>query len=211
MTWINEKTARAFGVNINTNFTGVFALILFSLPFVIGIGYTLYFDQLTQDRKKREKYGMFLANLNTFRNGKTVILYPVFTIRKIVFSFTLVFLQEFPNFSIFSINFQILSMIILIGLTKPFKKPRKNTLEILNEFSLLVVNYHLMSLTDWVFDADTRDAVGWSMIAVTTLGIAVNLVVLGRENYMLTKRKYRFWQLKRAVEKRNQEYEELEK
>jgi len=130
---------------------------------------------------------------------KLVILYPVLgQVRKLILAFTMVFLQNWPNFSIFSINFQTLMMIIMIGLTTPFKSKGDFRIENFNEFTILVVNYHLMSLTDWVYDGNTRYTIGWSMIAVTSLGIFVNLSILARQQFLFLRLKHRKWAYQKA-------------
>ena len=91
-------------------------------------------------------------------------------------------------------------MIILVGLSRPYRLRSNNRLEIFNEFILLLVNYHLTSLTDWVSDGDTRYMIGWAMITVTVLGMTVNLSLLAREimgDFLL---KYKKWKHKRVYE-----------
>jgi len=154
---IFEISARAFGVNVNILFAALFTLIVIAIPIAVAMLYTEYFEVLTQDSQAKQKYGKFIEDLNTLRNGKTVILFPVIgLVRKLFLAFTVVHLQNYPNFSIFSINLQTLAMIMLIGHTEPYKLKSQNRLEMFNEFSLLLVNYHQFSLTDWVSDADTR-------------------------------------------------------
>jgi len=196
MKWAHDDDhkVRTFGVNLNIVLTYVFTVLLIGMPIVVAFTSTKYFEELTQDSKKKERYGKFIEELNTKRNGKMVILYPVFNqVRKLSLAFTVVFLQRNPYFSLFSVNFQILFMIILVGLTKPFAKKRDNAVDMFNEFTLLVINYHLMSLTDWVSDGDTREVIGWSMIAVTLFSIAVNLTILAMEQYSLLRHKYLQW------------------
>jgi len=132
-----------------------------------------------------------------------VILLPVIGhLRKFMLAFSVVHLQNYPNFTVFSFNFQILTMIILIGHTEPFKHKSKARLETFNEINLLLVNYHITSLTDWVRDGDTRNIIGWSMIAVTVLGILGNLIVLAREQVADVWLSFKFWKHRVAVKER---------
>jgi len=106
MVWVHEKTARAFGTNINTVITGVFTVVLIGLPIGIAVFYSCYFKKLTESRRINQKYGAFINNLNVAGMDKLVILYPVLgQVRKMILAFTVVYLQDLPNFSIFSINF----------------------------------------------------------------------------------------------------------
>jgi len=72
-----ELSRRAFGVNVNLLFTGLFFTIVFVSPILIAFLYRSFFDHLTQDIEAKEKYGEFIAGLNTLRQGKYVILFPV--------------------------------------------------------------------------------------------------------------------------------------
>jgi len=84
-------------------------------------------------------------------------------------------------------------MIVLVGTTEPYKLKSLNRIEIFNEFNLLLVNYHLTCLTDLVQDGDTRYTIGWSMIAVTLVGIVVNLTILGKEQVAKLRLWYKKW------------------
>jgi len=108
-----------------------------------------------------------------------VILYPVVSlVRKLMLALTVVFMQESTTFSLFAVNFQILAMIIMIGLTEPFAKKRDNAIDLFNEATLLWVNYTMTSFTDWMSDGDMRFNLGWSLIAVTIFNILINMLVL---------------------------------
>jgi hypothetical protein len=64
--------------------------------------------------------------------------------------------------------------------------------------------YHLFVFTPFVEDPAFQYKVGWSMIGVTTLNIAVNMAVMGWATYQKLKLsikklclKYKAWKLKR--------------
>jgi hypothetical protein len=57
-------------------------------------------------------------------------------------------------------------------------------LETFNELCLLVASYHLFIFSDFVPDPDIHYKAGWSLIALTVLNIAGNVLVLMRENYL---------------------------
>ena len=58
------------------------------------------------------------------------------------------------------VNFQSVMMVMVVGETKPFYARSENYLELFNEFSTLIVNYHLMMFTNFVPDIDTRESIG---------------------------------------------------
>ena len=51
-------------------------------------------------------------------------------------------------------------------------------MELYNEFSGLILIYHLLSFTDFVPNVNTRDFVGSSMVYTTGLNLFVNLFVV---------------------------------
>jgi len=104
--WVHEKSWRAFGVNINILFTYTFTFIVVAIPIAVGIVYKKYFDLIAFDTAVNERYGKFIAELSTLKRGKSVLYYPVMGhVRKLILAFTMIFLQNYPNFTLFSINF----------------------------------------------------------------------------------------------------------
>jgi len=212
VSWKSGFSLRAFGSNLNLLLTGLFSLIVVAIPIVVAIVYYYYFVHIAYDKPTKYKYGKFIQDLNPRRRGRSVILLPVIGhLRKLMLAFSVVHLQNYPNFTIFSFNFQILTMIILIGQIEPFKHKSKARLETFNEVNLLLVNYHLTSLTDWVSDGDTRYIIGWSMIAVTVLGILVNMIVLAREQVADVWLSYKYWKHRAAVKQRVSELMEAKR
>jgi len=74
--------------------------------------------------------------------------------RDLIFSVCVVTLiYQTPYFTLMAYNFLALSQMIFVGFYKPFVSKFDNWLEMLNEFSILIINYHYMCLTDFVSDA----------------------------------------------------------
>jgi len=48
-------------------------------------------------------------------------------------------------------------------------------MDMANEFAIIILNYHLISLTDFVLDGTRRSQIGYSMIALVSLVLVVNL------------------------------------
>ena len=57
---------------------------------------------------------------------------------------------------------------------KPFTENVENLLEIMNEFSILVISWHLPIFTHFVYNPDIQYSFGWSIIAVTITNILIN-------------------------------------
>ena len=69
-------------------------------------------------------------------------------------------------------------MVLIVGSVKPFTKKSANNSELYNEFTTLVVNYHLMMFTDFVADVETKEQIGTSLIYVTGGNLLVNLCMI---------------------------------
>lgn len=67
-------------------------------------------------------------------------------------------------------------------------------LQLFNEFSTLVLIYHLMCFTDFVPDVDTREDIGTSLIYTTCLSLGVNFIFIGSQalTLMVTRLKLRY-------------------
>jgi hypothetical protein len=63
-------------------------------------------------------------------------------------------------------------------MVKPFELPMLNYLEILNEISILIATYHLFLFTDYADSPDLQYLAGWSMIAISTFNIVINMIVM---------------------------------
>jgi len=50
--------------------------------------------------------------------------------------------------------------------------------DLFNEYSVLLITWHMMCYTDFVLDPDTQWLVGWSMIVCICLNALVNIVIV---------------------------------
>jgi len=69
-------------------------------------------------------------------------------------------------------------MVLLVGHVKPFTNWSANWIELGNEFSTLVVNYHLMCFTNFVPEPETKEYIGDSLVWFTVANLAVNLAIV---------------------------------
>ncbi len=67
---------------------------------------------------------------------------------------------------------------IYLGSVKPFDKPYMNYLEIFNEATILVVSYHLLIFSDYVPSTLIKYYFGYSIIAITSLNLFVNMLII---------------------------------
>ena len=69
---------------------------------------------------------------------------------------------------------------INLGQIEPLLTPSANRMEIYNSFSVLLLTYCLLCLTNFVPDAEARYNVGFGMIALTGQNILVNIYLISR-------------------------------
>lgn len=93
-----------------------------------------------------------------------------------------------------------------------------NRLEIFNEISIMAAAYHLFIFTDFEADPVQQYKAGWSIIAITTINIAINMLIMLRQTLKrarLSFMKYRFkfyeWRINRRKAKKEQAEDEEQK
>ena len=100
-----------------------------------------------------------------------------------------VFMQDYPVFSIFLVNFQALAMMMTCGLTQPFSTRLAIRMELMNEVFVLLTTYHLYQFTDFLTDLNMRSNVGTSLIVCTIVNVLLNIGVVVISTLALTARK----------------------
>ena len=93
----------------------------------------------------------------------------------------------------------------MTGCIRPFKDPNDYFIDCMNEFFILLLIYHLICFADFVKDYQTQTYVGWSMVCVMMINIAINFTIIlwgsiGKL-YRSCRTKYWQWKLKRILKK----------
>jgi hypothetical protein len=182
-----------FGNAVNSLVAVVILVIVIGMPFFVRCFYgnRRNVNKIwNQEPDFMNKYGSIIKPLNMHRHGRRVLSYLyVGMARKLWLVYMIVFLQEEVYWSLIMVNFQSVLMVMVVGETKPFLRKYENHLELFNEFSTLVVNYHLMMFTNFVPDLDTREQIGQSLVYGTCLNLACNLGIIGRTSFILMLKK----------------------
>ena len=92
-------------------------------------------------------------------------------------AYIIVFWNHKPLLNIFCVIAQALMMITVIGLVEPMIEKTENRMQLFNEFFFLLLSYHLLPLTDFVLNIDTRNFVANGLIIVTLSNLAANILV----------------------------------
>ena len=74
-----------------------------------------------------------------------------------------------------------------------------NVSETFNEFSTVLLFYHLSLMTDYVVDMKTEFDIGWSCISLLILNLLFNLIIYYIAFFYNVKLSFKRWRYKRAV------------
>ena len=156
-------------------------LLIIIFPVFVSIFYSLeqnYSRIRTGDTDFKDRFGSIIDGLNFKRRGRFALYYPVVSLfRKMWLAYILVYQNDKPVVNIFCVVVQALMMITVTGIAEPMIMVRENRMSIFNEFSVLIFAYHLIPLTDFMTDLNTRNLVGQSLIAVTLFNLGVNILL----------------------------------
>lgn len=106
------------------------------------------------------------------------LFHPLFIIRRMVFSMSLMFLGEYPSLQVGIFIYSSLLQVIYIGLVKPYEEKFKNNLELLNEFTVLIVSMMLPVFTDYMEQTqEVQYSLGWIALGLILLQCLFNFGV----------------------------------
>ena len=169
-----ENIGKRFNLSMATTFTG---MIVISFPIFCLVFLIRQYDSLNLDRY-REKFGSIYEKFQ-FTRGKMKVLEPFYSaVRRLIMATVLVFLKGYPTFQIMTITYSWCAIIIMTGHIQPFKDPRDYFIDCMNELFILLLIYHLICFADFVKDYQTQTYVGWSMVSVMMLNIAINFTII---------------------------------
>ena len=67
---------------------------------------------------------------------------------------------------------------IYIGLSRPHLTRTLNILELVNEYLIMIIFFHLSFFTNWVPDPEMQFLLGWSLSVFVIVLISLNLTVV---------------------------------
>ena len=176
-----------FGTGLSVCMAALISMIAIHFAFNVFLGYFIHWDYVVrkedeteEEEEKREaflaKSGYFLENLNTEKHGRWSLLFPVLDIlRRLFIAASAVWLQNFPNFMVFSLIFTSLSLLILFLHQRPFRDPAMNRNYFWYEGLTLVVVYHLIGMTKLNPLAYKRKNVSISMITIISFALVKSI------------------------------------
>lgn len=120
-----------------------------------------------------------------------------------------VFMQDYPVFSIFMVNFHALLMMITSGTIEPGTEVTGNRMELFNEAFVLLTTYHLYQFTEFMTDLQNRSYVGKSLMIMIIVNVLINIGVIVMKTSTLAARKLKLRYLSWRQNKRIKEQFQL--
>jgi len=145
-------------------------------------------DQIKKNHPVTDSYSSLFEKLkirsNSVDSAKKPASFPLCSyLRKLILGVTIIYMFDWPLYQLILLIFNTLVIIVIIGTQDPFADQSFKFMELLNEFFVLVMSYLLMCLTNFVSDAPTRKNIGWIMIFIMSVFIAINLVYAFKEMF----------------------------
>jgi len=100
-----------------------------------------------RDTNFNETHGEMLQGLNT-ENRNSIYVYPVFMLKRIIFSLIVLIFYNKPAFQIHALIILQFSHIVFILKTRSCRLYRKFVLDVFNEVCLIIMFYHLLYFGD---------------------------------------------------------------
>jgi hypothetical protein len=99
-----------------------------------------------------KRYGALLKRLNLGQLGKsTIIMFPVISlIRRLMIAVVITSLYSKPLYCIIAFNFILLYYATYFAWCYPYISAVENTVQLINELAIVIVNYHLFLFTGYV-------------------------------------------------------------
>ena len=127
----------------------------------------------------------------------------IFFSRRYMMVLIITLLQTFRNVQIFSYLWITLFMLCYIASIRPYKELRNNLQEIINEVTILVAGYSLLTFTEWVDDHSTRLVNGWFLVGCIIFSLVFNITLLSvvgcKELYHKLRRLYYSYLRKKSL------------
>lgn len=119
-----------------------------------------------------------LINPLSFRHTSATNFFSIYCYRRLLWAILIVFAGNTPYAQVMLVTFSCTVVLILMGYSYVYREPKQSRLEYFNEFSLIICTYHYYCFTDFVDDPEVRYKVGYSLILVTLINLAVNIFVM---------------------------------
>jgi len=105
--------------------------------------------------------------------------------------------KEILFVQIFTLVYQTIVAVLIMGSTKPMDFNQANKMEFFNEIMILFIMYATMCLTNWQTDEGIREQAGQVLILLVLTHVAVNLSLMVYNNIDSWRNQWRKYRLLR--------------
>ena len=143
-----------------SNYVALSILTLICALLLVFTGLYFIYPKVERIMKYQEVCGPLLAgtDIKNFEQKKNLLFFPViFFLRRIMFVTIVVSVRSVFWVQVASLNFMALGIIIFVMWSRPLETNQLNFFETFNEFTLLVMTYHLWCFSDFIKEPETRN------------------------------------------------------
>ena len=162
----------------NKNSSYYFAICAISSVFLYMITLIWYllnkFGKLDSQPIKN-RVGAAYTHLAVSKAGRSVLSFLLLQFgRRIALALTITFAQSVIVAQLFFMNFCSILLLIFVGYFRPLARNWDNTLDLLNEYTILVLYCIIITQSDFVSEMTGRNVMGWLIIVIISLSILLN-------------------------------------
>lgn len=170
----------SYGYYINNLCAIFFFIVCAVFPFFQLHFCVKNFENLLKPEVKK-KWGSLYEGNNLKTKG--FVFYNFwFLFRRFTLGLVLVFVKEILFVQIFTLVYQTIVAVLIMGSTKPMDFNQSNQMEFFNEIMILFIMYATMCLTNWQTDESIREQAGQVLIMLVLTHVAVNLSLMVYNN-----------------------------
>lgn len=177
---IDKETFSSAGEAFSTACAALGLLLLFLAPIYLYKVAARFMEYIIMDMEvKQTELSPYSRLFEDYRPKLPAIRYPVvFFLRRysILLAMTLL-----PFHKLLQIQCQMIGTIFVIAYLlyyQPYLEKKFNRQEAINEITVLLAAYPLLVFTEWVFDVDSRNKAGWSIVFLILINILFNLTIV---------------------------------
>ena len=127
-----------------------------------------------------------------------------FLVRRFLLALTVVNLNNTVIWQVSLMTAQIVFAVILLGNVRPFAVPENNNIEVVNEVILMLVMYHMICFTPFIYDLEIRYNLGFIVCFVVVMHLVVNFYFMIATSVRESRRAYKLRKHTKIFEKKRE-------
>ena len=160
------------------------ALVAIVFPFLSVLYYRNMGILSKKSFKKKYIAGIEGTKYETETPPKSIVAYPtIFAVRRILFSVSVIYMNDSI---VAQLSLQILISILyfayMSGGVSPLESNFARRIEVMNEFTLIIMSYCLFCFTDYVKIVEVRYKIGYAYMAASLANISTHVIFLLRDS-----------------------------